>query len=204
MNEYRVKVTIKNNLLLSAIENAGYASQAEFARACNLTPTAISDLVNMRVLPITRDGEFIVNAKVIMEVLGAAPSDLWTDMQLTMRLKANTREKVVSEQYINEILENHIENMTLESPEEQYLKAERKNLVDVALLSLTPKEAKIITQRFYEEKSLDEVGNHYGITRERVRQIEQKALRKLRHPTRSDALLIYTSKQEQYAETQTV
>ena len=191
MNEYRVKVTVRNNLLLSAIEKAGYKSQSEFAKACNISIILVNSLVGLRMLPINNYGEFIVSAKVIMEVLGAAPSDLWTDKQLTTKLKRNTGEKAVSEHYIHEILENHIEMMTLSSPEDDYFKAEKESVVDAALSTLTPKESNIIKQRFFEDKSLDEVGQLHNITRERVRQIEQKVFRKLRNPNRSDQLLDY-------------
>ena len=57
---------------------------------------------------------------------------------------------------------------------------------------LSPREAKVLRMRFgIEERSehtLEQVGNVYGLTRERIRQIEEKALRKLLHPSRSGAL----------------
>ena len=74
-----------------------------------------------------------------------------------------------------------------------------KNLVDEyieeALSKLTEKEKDIIRKRFYDELFLDEIGKDYGVQRERIRQIEAKALRKLRHPNISkyfeDLLEIY-------------
>ena len=58
--------------------------------------------------------------------------------------------------------------------------------------SLTPREAKVLRMRFGIEMSsdhtLEEVGKQFDVTRERIRQIEAKALRKLRHPSRSDKL----------------
>jgi RNA polymerase primary sigma factor len=57
---------------------------------------------------------------------------------------------------------------------------------------LTPREAKVLRMRFGIEMStdhtLEEVGKQFDVTRERIRQIEAKALRKLRHPSRSDKL----------------
>ncbi|MGA1731831.1 MAG: sigma-70 family RNA polymerase sigma factor, partial [Burkholderiaceae bacterium] len=58
--------------------------------------------------------------------------------------------------------------------------------------SLTPREAKVLRMRFGIEMStdhtLEEVGKQFDVTRERIRQIESKAVRKLKHPTRSDRL----------------
>ena len=60
------------------------------------------------------------------------------------------------------------------------------------LEGLTPREAKVLRMRFGIEMNtdhtLEEVGKQFDVTRERIRQIEAKALRKLRHPTRSDRL----------------
>jgi len=57
--------------------------------------------------------------------------------------------------------------------------------------TLTPREQKVLYLRFFEEKNLDETGRYFNVTRERIRQIEAKALRKLRHPTRSKLLKEY-------------
>ena len=60
------------------------------------------------------------------------------------------------------------------------------------LANLSPREAKVLKMRFGIDMStdhtLEEVGRQFDVTRERIRQIEAKALRKLRHPTRSDRL----------------
>ena len=60
------------------------------------------------------------------------------------------------------------------------------------LKTLTPREEKVLKLRFGLEdgnpKTLEEVGKEFNVTRERIRQIEAKALRKLRHPTRSKKL----------------
>ncbi|MDP6415131.1 MAG: sigma-70 family RNA polymerase sigma factor, partial [Gammaproteobacteria bacterium] len=60
------------------------------------------------------------------------------------------------------------------------------------LESLTPREAKVLRMRFgihmNQDHTLEEVGKQFDVTRERIRQIEAKALRKLRHPSRSEKL----------------
>ena len=66
------------------------------------------------------------------------------------------------------------------------------------LATLTPREERVLRLRFdIGEKSdhtLEEVGHKFGVTRERIRQIEAKALRKLRHPSRSKGLKSFTEK----------
>ena len=67
----------------------------------------------------------------------------------------------------------------------------REQLVEV-LSTLTPREAKVLELRFGlrdgRQRTLEEVGKEFNVTRERIRQIESKALRKLRHPSRSRKL----------------
>ncbi|MBR4728148.1 MAG: sigma-70 family RNA polymerase sigma factor, partial [Clostridia bacterium] len=67
-----------------------------------------------------------------------------------------------------------------------------KETLNEVLKTLTPREAKVLALRFGLEDghphTLEEVGSRFGVTRERIRQIEAKALRKLRHPSRSKKL----------------
>ncbi len=83
------------------------------------------------------------------------------------------------------------DNHTL-APADAALHASMRNVVKDVLDSLTPREAKVLRMRFGVEMStdhtLEEVGKQFDVTRERIRQIEAKALRKLRHPSRSDKL----------------
>jgi len=195
MKEYRVKVTVRNNLLLSAIEDAGYKSQAEFARAAGLTDTQVTAVVGLRACPIRNDGTFTEVAQIMMEVLGACPSDLWTNEQLSMRLKNNSAEGEMSKAELLPALGmNPIDMVEFKAPDEYLEDNEKVNAVAKTLKTLTFREQMVLNQRFginEEEKTLDEVGKAIGFTRERVRQIEAKALRKMRHPSRSDDLKTY-------------
>jgi RNA polymerase primary sigma factor len=60
--------------------------------------------------------------------------------------------------------------------------------MDEVRKTLTYKEQQLIGMRFDDDKSLEQIGKELGITKERVRHIEAKALRKMRHPNRSDQL----------------
>ena len=81
------------------------------------------------------------------------------------------------------------------SPEEYATNEMLKDEIADVLLTLTEREEKVIRLRFGLEdgtcRTLEEVGNMFGVTRERIRQIEAKALRKLRHPSRSKKLKDY-------------
>lgn len=188
MKEFRLKVSVRNNLLLSAIEAQGYVSVAEFERACEIGIGRINNLVAMREAPILQSGEFSQNAKLIMEVLGAAPTDLWTEQQLTIKLKTNSGERAIDADIVQHLLEQKNRTDYLPSPEDSLLAAETSAIVNEVLGTLKPREKDVLQQRFVNDSTLQEVGNHHGVSKERIRGIEAKALRKLRDPTRSTIL----------------
>lgn len=86
-----------------------------------------------------------------------------------------------------------IEDKSIAGFSEALINADLREAIDDALKHLTPREEKVLKMRFGlghagREHTLDEVGSHFGVTRERVRQIEAKALFKLQHPSRSSKL----------------
>jgi RNA polymerase primary sigma factor len=89
-------------------------------------------------------------------------------------------------------LGDFIEDQTVHSPVDSATSSGLKETTHNVLAGLTPREAKVLRMRFgidmNTDHTLEEVGKQFDVTRERIRQIEAKALRKLRHPTRSDQL----------------
>jgi len=85
-----------------------------------------------------------------------------------------------------------IEDRAVVSPADAVININLKEMTEEVLNTLTPREERIIKMRFGledgTERTLEEVGQTFGVTRERIRQIEAKALRKLRHPSRNRRL----------------
>jgi RNA polymerase primary sigma factor len=93
-------------------------------------------------------------------------------------------------------LGDFIEDSANTAPMEAAMQAGLRDVVKDILDSLTPREAKVLRMRFgiemTSDHTLEEVGKQFDVTRERIRQIEAKALRKLKHPSRSDKLRSFT------------
>jgi RNA polymerase primary sigma factor len=90
-------------------------------------------------------------------------------------------------------LGDFIEDRSILNPADSVVVANLREITNEVLATLTPREEKVIKMRFGlgqngSEHTLEEVGQHFAVTRERIRQIEAKALRKLRHPSRSRKL----------------
>jgi RNA polymerase primary sigma factor len=90
-------------------------------------------------------------------------------------------------------LGDFIEDKSILNPADAVVASNLREITDEVLATLTPREEKVIKMRFGlgttgSEHTLEEVGQHFAVTRERIRQIEAKALRKLRYPSRSRKL----------------
>jgi len=128
----------------------------------------------------------------IAEAMGIAPEKVREIIKVS-------QEPVSLETPIGEEEDSHlgdfIEDSGAMAPQEAASHQLLKEQVEDVLASLTPRERKVLQLRFGLEdgrtRTLEEVGKEFGVTRERIRQIEAKALRKLRHPSRSRKLKDY-------------
>ncbi|HEV2763370.1 MAG TPA: RNA polymerase sigma factor RpoD, partial [Pyrinomonadaceae bacterium] len=99
-------------------------------------------------------------------------------------------------------LGDFIEDKSRMSPSERVVVSNLREITDEVLQTLSPREEKVIKLRFGlggqgEEHTLEEVGQNFNVTRERIRQIEAKALKKLRHPSRARLLKNFIDAQQQ-------
>lgn len=191
--EYRVEIKVKNNNILKRIEDAGYKTVKEF---CDLNDelngkqTSIYMVVNMKESPlIASTGRFKEWVYFAAEILNCLPEDFFTDAQLHAVLESNKRTFQVDEYEMRAMLSNHPDHMLLE---DIVAREEKKKLTLDMLETLTPREAKVLKLRFgldgNEPLTLRETGDVIDVSPQRLRQIEAKALRKLRHPSISYAL----------------
>lgn len=90
-----------------------------------------------------------------------------------------------------------LEDEQYENPEQFVIANNLREDIDSVLLTLTPKEAEVIRYRFglngYKAMSLKEIGDLFSLTKERIRQIEKKAIRRLQHPSRMNRLEAYVA-----------
>ena len=141
-------------------------------------------------------------SRQILQETGAEPDPATLAIKMDMpedkirKIMKIAKEPISMETPIGDDDDSHLgdfieDNNTL-APADAALHASMRGVVKDVLDSLTPREAKVLRMRFGIEMStdhtLEEVGKQFDVTRERIRQIKAKALRKLRHPSRSDKL----------------
>jgi RNA polymerase sigma factor (sigma-70 family) len=175
------------------MEERGIKSVSELCRNAQTCNATFGDVINLKRAPVTRKGDWHPVVLKVCEYLFVMPSDLFSQEQM-QPLKTNKSFVDLGFDDISRMLDDPTQDPSL--------RLERQDItgaVGTILEELTERERKIINLRFGidgKEHNLMEVADIFGVSRERVRQIEAKALRKLRHPTRSQPLLLATDPEE--------
>jgi len=179
MKDYRVTVKVRNNRILSAIEESGGKPGAKWSEANGLCYSTVNDLVNMTRSPLLENGELTATALRLCDVVNKLPEELWSNEQL-YPLEKNFSEMEMD--YAQVVA-------TLPAGDQSYLpdfsaieEAETISILDDALSKLTQKEEDVLRKRYMDGMTLAQIASIYEVGSERIRQIEAKALRKLRNP----------------------
>lgn len=180
--DYRVTVKVRNNRILKAIEDVGGAPGQMWCKANGLRYSSINDLINLTESPMQKNGALTTQAEALCLAVRKIPEELWSEEQL-IPLDRNTSEAEMSHEQVVAMLPRS---------EPSYLqdfsaveKKESAQIMSDILDTLSKREAQVLRMRYYHDMALDEVALSFGVTSSRILQIENKALRKLRHPDRT-------------------
>jgi len=180
MEDYRVKITIRNERLLAAMEGMGYKSVAEFSRNQGLNGVKVREIISGKITPLDREGNPKELTKEILEILNLTIEKAFTEKQLK-GFKKHTFEIKVEEEKLLQII-NPAKNLEIKVIEQEV----KNKLSEIFSKYLAPREEKILRMRYgiglATDHTLEEVGLRFSVNAERIRQIEQRAIRKLKHP----------------------
>lgn len=188
-NEFTIafKMRMRNGVLQKFIESNNYTIKS-FAEAVGIGYQSILEYLNLKYYPKKE------NRLKISNFIGKDESEVFPDF-LNNKVLFETKKdgilyKNVSPSYINELKKREIE-----SPQETLERHELKKAIKEILETLTTKEAAVIKCHFgldgEQPLTLKEIGKKFSLTQERIRQIEKKAISKLRHPSRKNIFLKY-------------
>ena len=181
MQDYRVKITIRNERLLSAIEGMGFESVAKFCAEHILDYTRTSEIIRGKLKPINENGKLNNKVENLLNILELDIKDAFTPKQL-QGFKNTSYEIKVKEKELRQLV-NPVKNQEL-----KYIETEVKEKISEALaMRLTPREEKIVRMRFgigmKTDHTLDEISQELNVSKARTGQILAKAIRKLKHPS---------------------
>lgn len=194
MKDYRVTVKIRNNRIIKAIEESGGVLGGKWCDANGLEYGAINRFVNLTLSPLDCDGNLRVQARKLCDVLGFLPDELWSKEQVRP-LERNFTELEMSHEQINAMLPDG-GSYTM-----NFLEVEdRAKHLNLVLDTIDQREREVLEMRNgmngRQELTLDEIARAMGVSPERVRQIEARALRKCRHPKNTRFIYDYRENAE--------
>lgn len=190
MNEFELTLRLKNNLVKRRRVELGL-SVRQAAEAAGVSYGLWLDLEGLKVSPLDTSHRAVKHgakwrpSAVRMAVfLGCQPEELFPDVIVAVKAPTVVKEIKASEALA---LAGYAQTLELPgTPEAALLSEEMRRDVNRALKTISPREELVLRLRM--DRTLDEVAAEFGVTRERIRQIEAKALRKLRHPSRTKLL----------------
>ena len=185
--DYELTLKVRNAPLLNEMKRAGLKTAADLHRATGIGQGVIGDFLNLKTTPYGRDG-FTPKPSVLKlaEYFGLSYECLFPEANLRSPLVQNKFTQQVSSQQMAQLA-----NISTEDPSRllEIMETEDRDVLEDMLSGkVTPREKEVLKARA-NGKTLIEIGDSMGICSQRVRQIEQRALRRLRHPRNHEELI---------------
>lgn len=190
MKDLRISVQVRNNVLWHAIYDK-YKTVGAVAEASGVGANQISSVLGLRVSPMSMQTDTPKTWCQQLALFFDIPFEVLFPMHLYRGLYKYQRDFEVHAATFLQVSEVRLIDGA-PTPEDSLIENDRRERLETVtanvLSTLTPREAAVIRRRFgiggHEEESLEDIGKSYAVTHERIRQIEAKAIRKLRHPSR--------------------
>ena len=181
MKDLRLVIRVKNNVLVTLREKRNLC-QSQMAREIGIHASGYGELENLKIFPLNKkNGKWTKQAIKVSKYFKILPEDLFPKSLLAIK------NPVVQVQIDSVCLGYMLESsrQLALAPDGTY---EQKERVELALKNLSPKEKDILMRRIVEEETLESIGQDYNVSRDRIRQIEAKALAKTRQNKRSKTI----------------
>ena len=191
MKEYNIKVSVRNNKLLNLMRINGIETAAQLSRCLGgYNQVDVGRAINLKSAAYMVNGRPYKLTVLLCDYFNVLPEDLFPHESLHSKLEKNTSEVEVDFDQMISIGQNDSALIAPPTYEESALPLYQA--IDDALLILPDRTAEIVKYRFgidgYDKKTYKEMELIFGISMERIRQIEAKALRIMRHPQKNGGL----------------
>ena len=173
MSDYRIKVSIRNNRLLKAMEAKGFSSAAKFERSYGFRNYAMINLINGSIPPLDKNGEIKSFVKEILDILEINITDAFTEKQLQGFKKHSFTVEAKESQLLQLI--------NIRKPLEiNLMQKDINKLIDNLLSSLPKKYEQVIRMYMFENKRKCEIASQLNLSYSRIDQIIEKGIEKLK------------------------
>ena len=171
--DYRVKITIRNNRLLKAMEEQGHPTVASFCQAHGLTYTIIGEIISGKRKPLTKNGELTPHVSDLLDRLHLSVEDAFTEKQLNGFNKNSFQIEMKESQLM--ALTSPVQNTELLAMENDI----SKKLKDIMSKVLNPREERVVRGHFFEKIPIVQLAKELNLSRPRMDQIIANGLCKL-------------------------
>ena len=187
MKDYRIKIHIRNDRLLSAIENKGYPSVLQFCETYDLPYVCVSEIIRGVRKPIGEKGKLKSLAKELLDILNLDMNQAFTSRQLQGFRRASY-EASVTEKQLKQLV-SPVKNQEVKMIEKDISNRLNKILKEI----LSPRDEQIIKMYYgldgQEKSTMTAIGNNFNVSNSRVQQIIRRTERKLKHPSNFTRLM---------------
>ncbi len=183
MKDYRVEVKVKNNKLWQHMARTGYSNAARLSRESGVSYPTLIKYLNLKATPLLLSGEWSRSILQLAGFLRCMPEDLFPPQHLEVPLEKNSGAVEMSLEEVTALPGSLMALTDDRTPETAMMDAEVHILLKDAIHCLTEREQEVLNFRWGLDgtvMTLRETGARLGITKERIRQIEKRALVKLR------------------------
>ncbi len=187
--DIRMVVGFKNNLILSAMEKMGYKNVAELSRDCGIDQARLGYMVNMKELPVTKDGSWRSTALRLAVFFKCHPEDLFSEFQSEFQQEHKLEEnRTYAEMHFGEIQAMlAFQSSELLEPSVAVERLELSATIEETIDRLEPKLQRVLRGRFGiggPEMTDAEIAKEIGTHRAYVGELLKRALKLLRSPGR--------------------
>ncbi len=185
MSDYRVEIKVRNGRILRRMNALGIFTVSELCRRSGISNQAgVGSIINLKELPHTTWGEWRPIVMKIAAALNCSPEDMFSPEQEVMRLESNSSYMEVTSAELSNVLE---QSRSRALPADEKIEQEEIYGALEEMIEVLPQREKTIIRGHFgldgEKKTLDDLAATFGVTRERIRQIEHRALRRLQEST---------------------
>jgi RNA polymerase sigma factor (sigma-70 family) len=182
MSDYRVKVTIRNNRLLKAIESKGFVSVQQFCNQYKLNYSGTNGYINGSIKPLNEKGEVKESLKQLLDILEISLEKAFTDKQLQGFKKSS---------FTIEAKESHLMQIaSIKKPLEiSLMEKDIRTLIDTCIYSLPENYRKVIRGVIFENKTVRSLAKELNVSTQRVSDLYKRGILKLRTSENFDKLI---------------
>jgi len=182
MKDYLLQVKIKNNRLHALMLKNGHKNLSALARATGIAGPTLCNISNLKLYPLAQgrhggEKKFRRVFQKLADFFGVSVFELWPE-GLDYSVTENSFQRTIDYEHFKLLA---TESVPIE-PERSYMLTYAKEAIEKGLEILTPREREALTRCHMNGETLEEIGETMDVSRERVRQIIARAIRKLRHP----------------------